>query len=68
MMRFTREENSGAGMQSVMVPKARIDHEIRPVVNLYGESRLQQVVDPIVVLAEPGPEVAEIDADGFHGR
>src|SRR5881628_3843869 len=64
---FAREENAGAGMQAVMVPEARIDHEIRPVVKLHGISGFQEVVNPIVVLLEPGPEIAEIDADGLHG-
>ena len=50
-----------------MVPEARIDHEIRSVVKLHGISRFQEVVNPIVVLLEPGPEIAEIDTDGLHG-
>src|SRR6266704_723225 len=66
-MGFAREKNAGAGMEAVMVPEARIDHEIRTVVKLHGISRFQEVVNPIVVLLEPGPEVAEIDPDGLHG-
>src|SRR5256885_13810320 len=66
-MGFAREENAGAGMQAVMVPEARIDHEIRSVVKLHGISRLQEVVNPIVVLLEPGPENAENDPGGLHG-
>ena len=66
-MGFAREENAGAGMQAMMVAEARIDHEIRSVVKLHGISRFQEVVNPIVVLLEPGPEIAEIDPDGLHG-
>src|SRR5207247_8127322 len=40
-MGFAREKNAGAGMQAVMVPEARIDHEIRPVVKLHGLARVQ---------------------------
>jgi hypothetical protein len=65
---FAREKDAGAGMQSVVISETGIDHEVRPVVKLHGISRFQQVVNPIVVLAEPGPEIAEIDADGLHGR
>src|SRR6266705_6435824 len=66
-MGFAREKNTGAGMQAVMVPEARIDHEIRPVVKLHGIARFQEVVNSIVVLLKPGPEIAEIDPDGLHG-
>src|SRR2546425_9091877 len=66
-MGFAREKNAGAGMQAVMVPEARIDHEIRTVAKLHDISRFQEVVNPIVVLLEPGPEIAAIDTDGLHG-
>ncbi len=65
---FAREKNTGAGMQPVMVSKAGIDHEVRSVMELHGIARFQQLVDPIVVLTEPGPEIAEVDAEGLHGR
>src|SRR2546429_9802173 len=66
-MGFAREKNAGAGMQAVMVPEARIDHEIRAVVKLHGISGFQEGVNPIVILLEPGPEIAENDPDGLHG-
>src|SRR3989442_4525681 len=64
---FAREKNAGAGMQAVMVPEARIDHEIRKGGKVPGISRFQEGVNPIVLLLEPGAEIAEIDTDGLPG-
>src|SRR2546423_9384985 len=63
-MGFAREENAGAGMQAVMVPQDRKKNENRAGVKLHGKSRLQEGVNPIVVLLETRPEKPENDPDG----
>jgi tetrahydromethanopterin S-methyltransferase subunit B len=56
-------------VQAVRVPVVHVDQEVRLITDPHLKPLAQQLEEEIVVLVQPGPEVAEVDSNlPLHGR